>query len=120
MKLDAIRGTLRVKIIQPEFNLNWFRFSPIIINGAEKERHGSLQFFPNPVDTYLRIHIEDGEAFHASAVHVRSMNGQILRRFTDIQPYDQQPVYVGDLSTGLYLLEIISSKKTVTGRFMKL
>ncbi len=119
MKLDAVRGILRVKIIQPEFNLNWFRFSPIIINSTEKERHGSLHFSPNPADTHLRIHVADGEAVYASSVCIRSMNGQILRRFKDIQSHDHQPVYVGDLSAGLYLVEIISTHRTFTGRFMK-
>lgn len=120
MKLDAVRGILRVKIIQPEFNLNWFRFSPIIINSTEKNKQGSLRLFPNPADTHLRIQVTDGGAFHASSVHIRSMNGQILRRFTDVEGYDVQPVYVGDLSSGLYLLEIISTAGVFSGRFMKL
>lgn len=76
-----------------------------------------LQFFPDPCTDHITL-----VAAHADEIdHVKIFNskGQLVKRSTFAQPYKQTIIPVTDLSPGIYVAEIISSRKRSTVRFVK-
>jgi endoglucanase len=117
INLNAGSGYLRLKIVQPEFNLNWLKFTKTVINGIEKKSQGSLNIFPNPV--HKMLHIELPETFREdSTISIISLNGELVRHQGLSVKDLQQDFYVGDLATGIYRIELKSNGKVWSNRFI--
>lgn len=109
MTLDAGRGWLRLKIVQPEFNLNWIKFTNPLINSIEKTGRGSLYFYPNPAEGFINIEAPDDFKNHPdSFVAIHNLTGQMVRRFDRLDVQSSPALYVGDLFSGLYTIHLYS------------
>ena len=71
-----------------------------------------LSFFPNTVASSLQLNFLDN-----ATIKVYNLHGDILKSLT-VAP--NPTIDVGDLNPGIYLLKIISSKETITFRFVKI
>lgn len=118
--LESGSGILRLRIIRPEFNLNWIRFSPLIINDVEKPRQGSLHLYPNPADTMLRIQFPADRPHGDAQLVVRTVTGHVVKDIKARELSDVPLLYVGDLAGGLYILEILTREKSFMERFVKI
>lgn len=119
MKLTAGSTTLRLKILQPEFNLNWFRFLQAeIISGTEKKRQSSLNIYPNPADKYLNIEVPEKENAREKVFTIRSSNGSAVRNNRESNNDNVLSVYVGDLPAGLYFIELNGREELWRGKFV--
>lgn len=100
MQLTEARGILRVKIVDPEFNLNWFRFS---FNGTVLEENTrGAHIFPNPASDELNIYPSMDESW---LLELWSMDGQ--RVFAQESVHNDR-VSVSHLPEGLYILNFVS------------
>ncbi len=97
-------GKLKVKILQPEFNMNWFRFTEKSEGIAGLKEQG-ITVFPNPASDELTIEIPAASRLEKTLLF-RTMNGIIVRKLELSGSEGTQKVYVGDLPKGFYVLEV--------------
>ena len=71
-----------------------------------------LDFYPNPVEHYLKVSLSGQEMEN---VQLYNMNGQLV-----LEARDMDEVYVGSLSSGIYIAEVITGNAMIRKRFVKL
>ena len=72
----------------------------------------SLNLYPNPVKNILNI---DSKEFKLTKIEIYSVIGKKMKQFTS----NLHKVNVDDLSSGLYLIKVISDKGSYTTKFIK-
>ncbi|MCX6280610.1 MAG: carbohydrate-binding protein [Bacteroidetes bacterium] len=97
-------GKLRVTILQPEFNMNWFRFTEKS-EGTVEISNGMFTVFPNPANEELRIEMPTSVAKKITLLF-RTMNGVLVKKTELSGTENPKKIYVGDLPKGFYLLEV--------------
>jgi endoglucanase len=119
LKLNHGAGTLRVRVVQPEFNMNWFRFlSADIISGTEKKRQGSLKVYPNPADKSLHVELPDLAYSPDNTLSVRTMQGALVKNSKPLTHDKVQHVSVDDLPAGLYIIELALKDELYSNKFI--
>lgn len=104
--IDMIEGvsTLKVKILQPEFNMNWYKFTETS-QGINENESSVFSMFPNPAKSEVSILIP-GSSGQNKLLTIRSLNGVIMRS-TDISGSElSKKLFVGDLPKGMYIVEL--------------
>jgi endoglucanase len=106
MELTAGAGVLRITIVQPEFNFNWFKFSaPDVVSGTEDDQ-GSLNLFPNPSDGELNINFPK-EAFSLNnSLQIRNVTGSNVKAQKQLTYEALTRQDLRDLPSGLYIVEL--------------
>ncbi len=94
-----------MKILDPEFNINWYQFSGGgTVTGLEK-KYG-LYVSPNPAREYLSLNI-DSRIFDAeNSLTIRNLSGQEVFTKTAMTPIDFKHIAIGELAAGLYILDL--------------
>ncbi len=119
LKLNQGQGKLRVRIVQPEFNMNWFRFlSADVISGTEKRRQGSLKVYPNPADKSLHVELPDLAYSADNTLSVRNINGMLVKNYETLTHDKVQHVSVDDLPAGLYIIELALKDELYSNKFI--
>jgi hypothetical protein len=95
---------LRVKIIQPEFNINWFRFT-VKGQGVEEPGLPAVTVFPNPATTEINVAV-GGQEGKPGIVRVRSMNGVMVLVQETSSVAGTHKIDIGQLPKGFYILEV--------------
>jgi endoglucanase len=120
-KISLKKGSsiLRVSIVQPEFNINWFKFTyePVVI-GIEKNKQGLLTIFPNPAEGLLNIEMPEYVYRDNVSLVIRDHNGAIVKRIYRKEKQDFRNINVSGLSTGLYLIELETKGTLWRERFL--
>ncbi|HEY9044367.1 MAG TPA: carbohydrate-binding protein [Ohtaekwangia sp.] len=118
LKLTKGEGKLRVRIIQPEFNINWIRFlGTDVINGVEKKKRGSLLIYPNPTDKRLNIEWPDNAYSANHTLAVRTAGGSLVKHY-ESNTQTIPSIAVDDLPSGLYIIELASEKEYWSNKFI--
>lgn len=118
LKLNQGSGKLRVRVVQPEFNMNWFRFlSADIISGTEKKRQGSLKVYPNPADKSLHVELPDLAYSPDNTLSVRTVQGVLVKNSKNLTHEKVQHVPVDDLPAGLYIIELALKDELYSNKF---
>jgi endoglucanase len=118
MKLDEGPSVLKLIVIQPEFNLNWIKFSGGVINGIKRNRQGSLHIYPNPVRDHLKIELPEESFRENNSLTIRNLMGNICNHRQGSSHGELQRVYVGDLPAGLYIIELQIGQRYWNNRFV--
>lgn len=119
MTLTAGAGILRVTILQPEFNINWFRFLQAdVVNGTETKSHKSLKLYPNPADHYVKLDVSEEVIHTVQSVSIRSLNGATVSG-KKLTLNEEQSIYIGDLPAGLYLIELQTRDEFWRGKLVR-
>ena len=99
---------------------NWLdvRFDDITIIGhnatsVEEPLINKVKIFPNPAIDYLNLEISD--EINVSNIQIQDMTGKIF----SVPDLNMNSISIGDLSSGSYLLKIITSQGMVTRKFLK-
>lgn len=119
MPLTAGAGILRLTIVQPEFNVNWFRFlSADVINGTESKLRKSLLVYPNPTDHYATLQLSPELLRTGHWVTVRSLSGvEVLEQ--QLHPDEEPIVDIALLPAGIYLIEVQTSSELWRGKLLR-
>jgi endoglucanase len=118
MTLTAGRGILKVKIIQDGLNINWFKFTKVVVNGIKDERQGSLNVYPNPTSSHLTIDVPEQQYKRENYLSIRSTTGNLLKSDARLSSQALKKFYVGDLPAGLYILEFSMGDKIWQNKFI--
>jgi endoglucanase len=106
IKLQEGTGILRVNIIQPEFNLNWYRFSQIIQDTTPPGIQ-DFKIYPNPIENkqQLKIDVPDSEG-KEKRLQILSMKGELIREKQLNVSLESETVDLGYLAAGCYIVEL--------------
>ena len=104
LSLTEGHSKLRVRILKPEFNMNWYKFTDKsqgtpVISGQE------INIFPNPVRDELTIESPNSRGLKKLLI-VRNLNGLLIKEMELSPAQESQQIYVGDLPKGFYFLEL--------------
>lgn len=102
--LSAGVSTLRVKILQPEFNINWFRFSETS-QGISNEESPVFSMFPNPASERVTLVIPGSEG-RKKSLSILSANGKLLKLVGMDDCSIEKSISVSDMPKGFYIVEL--------------
>jgi hypothetical protein len=104
--IDMIEGvgTLKVKILQPEFNMNWYKFTDAS-QGIEENESSHFSVYPNPANEDVTVQIP-GSAGVKKNLNIRSVNGIKIHGIEISETEVSKRIFVGDLPAGLYIIEL--------------
>lgn len=114
INLTAGISRLRVKIIQPEFNMNWFSFE--LSQGVPDLDKKGIKIYPNPAKDRLTIEIP-GSAGQQKTLSFRTLNG-IQVKGKALSAAESQTIFINDLPAGFYIVEIELSGITYRGKLI--
>lgn len=103
--MDMLAGTctLRVKILQPEFNMNWYRFSETGLS-VEEVKSEEIQIYPNPAKDFITVIIPKGEN-KKKTLSLYSVSAGKVRSITFSENELTKKMFVQDLPRGMYIAE---------------
>lgn len=120
MKMDNGPGFLKVRIIDNEFNLNWFKFTFIKPQDTTTGNDNApIYMYPNPVHDKLNIVVPNSiGSFKTIKIH--DANGRLvcsdqLQRYTE--EYEQP---VNELIQGFYIIEVEVEGKIWRAKMLKI
>jgi hypothetical protein len=116
--IDLTEGIwiLRVKILQPEFNLNWYRFTQNS-TGIEEDENSGFLVFPNPANDVVTVLIP-GTTGHKKAVTLWSSTGALVQTIEVSDSEVSKKLIVGDLPKGLYVVKLEMSGKIIRSKLI--
>ncbi len=95
---------LRVKILKPEFNMNWYKFTEKGLGTTELRDH-EISIYPNPCQEELTIEMPAAPGPRNSLLF-RNLNGVLVKSMRLSETEEAQKIYIGDLPKGFYFLEL--------------
>ena len=112
--IDLTAGicTLKVKILQPEFNLNWYSFTESSA-GISDKANTAFSVYPNPANNEVSILIPASTG-HKKTIMLRTSAGILMKRTEASASEESKKLSVGDLPRGLYIVEV-----EMDGRFYR-
>jgi len=112
--IDLTAGicTLKVKILQPEFNLNWYSFTESSA-GISDKANTAFSMYPNPANNEVSILIPASTG-HKKTIMLRTSAGILMKRTEASASEESKKLSVGDLPRGLYIVEV-----EMDGRFYR-
>jgi endoglucanase len=120
MRLTAGSGILRIVIIRPEFNINWFSFLFGSVSGVTAtERPDALKVYPNPANNLLQLEMPETIRQKWNCITIYAPGGQAvmnLKRIgTDRQNFSS--IDVSSLPAGMYILRIDAAGEILPAKF---
>jgi hypothetical protein len=101
--------TLRIKILQPEFNINWFNITESGV-GIEERESPVFSLYPNPACDQLSILIP-GSHNVKKIFTLISVSG-IPAKKTEVSDMEElKTIFVGDLPKGMYIVKMEMGNK---------
>ncbi len=96
--------TLRVKIVQPEFNMNWYTFTESGV-GISEDASAAFFIYPNPAKEGVTVTIPETTKIKKT-LQVRSFSGIRMKKFEIADNVTLKYITVDDLPRGLYVIEM--------------
>jgi CubicO group peptidase (beta-lactamase class C family) len=88
---------------------------PSSVEESNNPQPSKIILSPNPVDQYLRIEMQQENNFEISQIRILNLFGQPIRTIEN-----NENIFVGDLSSGVYYIHLSSSGAVFTEKFIKL
>lgn len=117
MNLTEGISKLRMKIIQPEFNINWYRFT-VKTQGMADPAGVTLEVYPNPVRDELTL-LTPKPGGGTSALRFLDLRGSVIKEMMFVATGTTQTFDVSDLPTGFYILEMVDSGSRLHRKIIK-
>lgn len=111
--VDLTEGTwtLRVKILQMEFNINWFKFTENS-TGIGEDEISVFNIFPNPANDVVSVLIP-GSAGFRKTIKLWTSNGALVRSLEIANSEVTKNIPVENLPKGLYFVELDMQGKII-------
>lgn len=118
LKLDAGVGVLRMKVLQPEFNLNWLNFIKNVVTNTEENKHQALNIYPNPGDSVIHVDIDPSVEGKKNLITIKNMEGKTLRKFENLSLKSGGKIDIDSLPNGTYIVELKINNKRWTQKLL--
>ena len=97
-------GRLRVKIIKPEFNMNWYQFTEIVQDTTVTGNKG-IRIYPNPVRSELKVEIP-GSKGKQKSLAIHSMSGSLILKYDLASSQETYNLNTINMVAGFYIVEL--------------
>lgn len=118
MHLDAGRGILKLEILQPEFNVNWINFKKQTVSGIGDKTQGSLNLYPNPVNSAIRIELPNKVYTTNNSVTICTVQGKVIYKKEQLKQQDFEQFSIETLQAGLYILKLNMGDSFWSGKIL--
>ncbi|MBI3483248.1 MAG: carbohydrate-binding protein, partial [Bacteroidetes bacterium] len=110
INLAAGVSRLRIKVVQPEFNLNWFKFTSNIVSAIDPTSEGVV--YPNPTRREAHLKIPSEMQSQCLELVIYDTRGQVVST-TPVESDFNDEIFIplDSLRSGLYALALQSEKK---------
>ena len=109
--LNAGVYSLKMKVLESGFNINWFEFNFVSSLGLENPKKNTVTLSPNPISEEFQIHLHNQQKVRS--LKIIDVNGRIVKK---LDPYLSDRMYqLSNLKSGIYFLLLETDK----GRFHK-
>jgi len=111
MNLTVGASRLRFKIVQSQYNLNWYRFTPNVVNAVEPNDGFSL--YPNPASKAVTLQMPQQLTTADKKMTIYNSFGQVVKS-PNIESNSQNSITVplDGLTPGLYVLVLQSENRS--------
>lgn len=117
MKLDEGRGILRMKILDPEFNVNWFEFTGgQLVSGLADL--GIYQLFPNPSSGLVHVKIPENRFSTENEISILSLDGRMVFSGNHLTLSEYAELDLHHLKKGMYLFQVRIGDQVLTERLI--
>lgn len=106
MNLNAGLSLLRVNILLPEFNFNWYNFVEIIKDTTTGNNNKSIRIFPNPAKDELTIEVPKSKG-KANTLLIHTLNGSLVKNEPLQSGLETYKSSIGNLNKGFYIVEVL-------------
>lgn len=117
MRLNEGTSVLRLRIVTPEFNVNWMNFTQLTVAANEKDQ-GSLNLYPNPSNGQLHIDFPREAFSRNNSLLIRGVTGSTAKRDEGLAYDELQGIDVSRLPAGLYMVEFTMNGKQWRSKVM--
>ncbi len=107
--LNAGICVLRIKILQTEFNMNWYKFSETSLGGQEFGEN-VFKLYPNPTSQEVTVTIPE-TAGDKKTISLKSANGIVVKNLILSDSEPTKTIFVGDLPKGFYIMELKTNSR---------
>lgn len=104
IRLNEGIGVLRVLILQPEFNLNWYLFNEIVHDTVINEDK-EIKIYPNPTREKLNIDIPKSKG-QKKKLSIHSVSGRLVHEENLKEADETYETEIGSLGSGMYIVEL--------------
>ncbi|MCV9385532.1 carbohydrate-binding protein [Reichenbachiella ulvae] len=116
MDMVAGRHTFRVTIIQPEFNINWFKLSEYVLE-ADAGTSDEILLYPNPCQDQLTL--ERKGIDQQSSISILDLSGKAIKGWNYAQSSSSRVLDLTGLKAGLYFVELKTQGQVWRQKFVK-
>lgn len=104
IRLDEGTGILRIKVLQPEFNLNWYMFNEIVYDTTINQNN-DIRIYPNPSKEKLNIDIPKSKG-QKKKLSIHSVSGRIVSEQELLPASETYETTISNLASGVYIVEL--------------
>jgi endoglucanase len=117
MTLDDGSSVLKVLVTQPEFNINWFRFTSNVITGVERSQIGEVNIYPNPTGNTVMV---TAAANDIDIIRIRDIMGKVVSEFYNHKLNEgSNDLDISSLPQGTYIIELLFNGERINSRLVK-
>ena len=118
IKLDAGSGFLRMKVLQPEFNLNWITFNKNVVTAVdEKQQQPGFSIYPNPADSTVTIVVGIDTSSKKRQLIIRNIAGKAIKKIDKVNTGNND-IDIQSLPSGAYVVELKANDKRYTEKLI--
>ncbi len=110
VSLTAGKSKLRVKILKPEFNLNWYKFTEKGL-GSSEITEPEIKIYPNPCFGEFTLEIPTLNRQKNNILLFRNLNGLVMKSMELTETGESLRIDTRDLQKGFYFIELEISGK---------
>ena len=114
--LNAGIYTLKMKVLQSGFNMNWFEFEFVSsLSTEEHNKNSSISIFPNPISNQYQIKLNNEQVL--KKISIVDLHGRLISK---IKPNLVKNVYnLSGLKSGVYFLIVETDKGMYQKKIIK-
>jgi len=113
--LNAGVYSLKMKVLESGFNLNWFEFEFVSSLSIEELANHNISIFPNPVKGNFKIQLNDNN--EVKALRILDVNGRLVKQmFSNLSSNEYN---ISSLKSGIYFLIIETDKLQYQKKLIK-
>jgi len=111
MILNEGSGKLRMVILDPEFNINWFRLTFLgpVLSLNQPTQHA---LYPNPTTRFINLTPSFGTFSMNNALSITNIEGKRIYFKENLKENDYQSIDLSEIPAGVYIIQIRMDEKT--------
>ena len=113
--LNAGVYSLKMKVLESGFNINWFEFNFVSSLGLENPKKNRVTLYPNPISEEFQINLNNQQKVRS--LKIIDVNGRVVKK---LDPNLSDHIYqLSNLKSGIYFLLLETDKERFQKKIIK-